>query len=119
MTQTQAGRDARCQRLQNGICFPFCQFHCCSKSFNLVLNSINDAKFQRFQEDGKPAGHDNFNYLVGTWSHRFTPQLFTATESYFMWQRDAAVGGTPSIGPVRSFGGGGGIRLSIMCQIEL
>ena len=26
-----------------------------------------------------------------------------------MWQRDAVVGGTPSIGPVRSFGGGGGI----------
>jgi hypothetical protein len=78
-------------------------------SIYLVLNSINTAKFQRFKEDGQPAGHDNFNYLVGTWTHRFTPQIMTATESYFMWQRDAVVGGTPSIGPVRSFGGGGGI----------
>jgi Putative beta-barrel porin-2, OmpL-like. bbp2 len=78
-------------------------------SVYLVLNSINDAKFQRFKEDGQPAGHDNFNYLVGTYQHRFTPRIYTATESYFMWQRDAVVGGTPSIGPVRSFGGGGGI----------
>jgi len=78
-------------------------------SVYLVLNSINTAKFQRFTTDGQPAGHDNFNYLVGTWTHRFTPMIFTATESYYMWQRDAVVGGTPSIGPVRSFGGGGGI----------
>ena len=78
-------------------------------SLYVVLNSINDAKFQRFKEDGRPAGHDNFNYIVGTWSHRFTRNLFTATEGYFMWQRDAVVGGTPSLGPVRWFGGGGGI----------
>jgi hypothetical protein len=82
-------------------------------SIYLVLNSINTAKFQRFKEDGQPAGHDNFNYLVGTWTHRFTPQIMTATESYFMWQRNAVVGGTPSIGPVRSFGGGGGIGKDI------
>ena len=78
-------------------------------SVYLVLNSINTAEFQRFKEDGQPAGHDNYNYLVGTWSHRFSSTLFTATESYFMWQRDGVVGGTPSLGPVRSFGGGGGI----------
>ena len=30
-----------------------------------------------------------------------------------MWQRDAVVGGTPSAGPVRSFGGGGGIGANI------
>jgi Putative beta-barrel porin-2, OmpL-like. bbp2 len=78
-------------------------------SFYVVLNSINTAKFQRFKENGQPAGHDNFNYLVGTWSHRFSPTIHTQTEAYYMWQRDAVVGGTPSIGPVRSFGGGGGI----------
>jgi len=78
-------------------------------SVYLVLNSINDAKFQKFKEGNQPAGHDNYDYLVGTWSHRFTPKIITATESYFMWQKDAVVGGTPSIGPVRSFGGGGGI----------
>jgi hypothetical protein len=73
------------------------------------LNAINDAKFRRFQVDGQPAGHDNFNYLVSTWEHRFNRQIITKTEGYFMWQRDAVVGGTPSLGPVEPFGGGGGI----------
>jgi hypothetical protein len=82
-------------------------------SVYLVLNSINTAKFQRFTVDGQPAGHDNFNYLVGTWQHRFNAAIHTKTEAYFMWQRDAVLGGTPSIGPVRSFGGGGGIGADI------
>jgi hypothetical protein len=77
------------------------------------LNAINSAKFRRFEEDGQPAGHDNFNYLVGTWEHRFNKYFITKTESYIMWQRDAVVGGTPSIGPVKSFGGGGGIGADI------
>jgi hypothetical protein len=77
------------------------------------LNAINNAKFRRFDENGQPAGHDNFNYLVTTWEHRFNRQLITKTESYIMWQRDAVVGGTPSIGPVRPFGGGGGIGADI------
>ena len=82
-------------------------------SVYLVLNSINNAKFQRFKEDGQQAGHDNFNYLVGTWQHRFNEAINTKTEAYYMWQRDAVKGGTPSIGPVRSFGGGGGIGADI------
>ena len=82
-------------------------------SVYLVLNAINDAKFRRFKEDGQPAGHDNFNYLVGTWQHKFNAEWHTKTEAYFMWQRDAVLGGTPSIGPVRSFGGGGGIGADI------
>jgi Putative beta-barrel porin-2, OmpL-like. bbp2 len=82
-------------------------------SVYLVLNSINDAKFRRFRIAGQDAGHDNFNYLVGTWQHTFTPGIHTKTEGYFMWQRDAVVGGTPSLGPVKSFGGGGGIGKDI------
>jgi hypothetical protein len=78
-------------------------------AFYTWLNAINNAKFRRFEEDGQPAGHDNFNYLVSTWEHRFSRLLVTKTESYFMWQRDAVVGGTPSIGPIRPWGGGGGI----------
>jgi hypothetical protein len=73
------------------------------------LNAINNARFRRFDEDGQPAGHDNFNYLVSTWEHRFNRQVITKTEGYIMWQRDAVQGGTPSIGPVEPFGGGGGI----------
>jgi len=77
-------------------------------SVYLVLNNINNAKFRHFDVDGQPAGHDNFNYLVGTWQHAFTREIITKTEAYYMWQVDAVVGGTPSIGPARSFGGGGG-----------
>lgn len=82
-------------------------------SVYLVLNSINSAKFRRFQYHGAPAGHDNYNYVVGTWQHKFTDCLQTRTEAYYMWQRNAVVGGTPSIGPRRSFGGGGGIGANI------
>jgi len=82
-------------------------------SIYLVLNSINSAKFRHFKFYGQPAGHDNFNYLVGTWQHTFTPEFITKTEGYFMWQRDAVVGGTPIISPVRPYGGGGGIGANI------
>jgi Putative beta-barrel porin-2, OmpL-like. bbp2 len=82
-------------------------------AFYTWLNAINDAKFRRFDENGQPAGHDNFNYLVTTWEHRFNKMINTKTESYIMWQRDAVVGGTPSIGPVEPFGGGGGIGANI------
>lgn len=82
-------------------------------SIYLVFNDINTAKFRRFQYYGKRAGHDNFNYIVASWQHKFNNDFLTKLEGYFMWQRDAVVGGTPSIGPVRSFGGGGGIGKNI------
>src|SRR5262249_40463029 len=72
------------------------------------LNQINDAKFRHFIQYGQPLGHDNFNYIVSTWQHRFTPEIHTKTEGYFMWQRDAELGGTPSAGPLKPYGGGGG-----------
>jgi hypothetical protein len=77
------------------------------------LNAINSANFRRFEEEGQPSGHDNFNYVVGTWEHRFNKLFLTKTEGYYMWQRNAVVGGTPSLGPVKSFGGGGGIGADI------
>jgi hypothetical protein len=72
------------------------------------LNSVNSAKFRHFQQYGQPLGHDNFNYFVATWEHRFSREIHTKTEAYYMWQFDAEVGGTPSAGPVKPFGGGGG-----------
>jgi hypothetical protein len=77
------------------------------------FNAINDAKFRRFQDQGQPAGHDNFNYVVGTYEHRFSKRLVTKTEAYFMYQYDAVVGGTPSLGPTKPYGGGGGIGADI------
>jgi hypothetical protein len=72
------------------------------------LNNINTAQFRHFEFDGQPFGHDNFNYIVTTWEHRFSEIAHTKTEAYFMWQRDAELGGTPSLGTPQSFGGGGG-----------
>ncbi|WP_284452469.1 outer membrane beta-barrel protein [Parachlamydia acanthamoebae] len=82
-------------------------------SVYLMLNSINSAKFRRFRMYGQRLGHDNYNYVVATWQHKFSDDIHTKTEGYFMWQRNAVRGGTPSAGPVRSFGGGGGIGPNI------
>jgi hypothetical protein len=72
------------------------------------LNAINNAEFRHFTVNGVPAGHDNFNYFVATWEHRFSETFFTKTEAYIMWERNAELGGTPILGPVESYGGGGG-----------
>jgi hypothetical protein len=72
------------------------------------LNAINSAKFRHFEQYGQPLGHDNYNYVVTTWEHRFNKDIHTKTEAYYMWQFDAEVGGTPSAGPAKPFGGGGG-----------
>jgi hypothetical protein len=78
-------------------------------SFYTCLNNYNNAKFRYFMADGHKAGHDNFNYIVSTWSHRFSKKFHTHTEAYYMWQIDAVVGGTPSLAPPAYFGGGGGL----------
>jgi hypothetical protein len=82
-------------------------------SIYAVLNQINNANFRRFDLNGQPAGHDNFNYPVVTWQHRFNEIIHTKTEAYFMWQRNAVLGGTVSIGPTKAYGGGGGIGADI------
>jgi hypothetical protein len=73
-----------------------------------VLNAINNANFRYFLQDGKPSGHHNYNIIQSTWQHKFTDTFFTKTEGYLMWEHDAAVGGTPSIGPLQ-FGLGNGL----------
>jgi hypothetical protein len=77
-------------------------------AFYTCLNNINDARWRRVEVDGQNAGHDNFNYIVSTWEHRFNKEVHTKTEAYFMWQRDAFMGGSVSLGTPQSFGGGGG-----------
>jgi hypothetical protein len=78
-------------------------------SVYLVLNNINTAKFRHFEVDGQQAGHDNFNYVVGTWQHRINEKVHTKTAGIYMWQVDGVLGGTPSIGPARSYASGGGL----------
>ncbi len=72
------------------------------------LNQCNNAQFRHFEQYGQPLGHDNFNYIVSTWTHTFSEAVHTSTEAYFMWQYNAEVGGTPSAGPIQPYGGGGG-----------
>jgi hypothetical protein len=77
-------------------------------SIYAMLNQINNAEFRHFEQYGQPLGHDNFNYQVVTWQHKFDERIHTKTEAYYMWQFDAELGGTPSAGPLKPFGGGGG-----------
>jgi hypothetical protein len=72
-----------------------------------VLNAVNNAEFQYFDVNGVPAGHHNYNIFQSTWQHKFNDWLLTKTEAYVMWERNAAVGGTPSIGPFQYNTGGG------------
>src|SRR5262249_61230994 len=78
-----------------------------------VLSDINMGMFRRFDLTGQRAGHHNFNYPVFTCKHCFNEITHTKPEGYFMWQFAAVKGGTVSIGPPRSFGGGGGIGADI------
>lgn len=77
-----------------------------------VLNAINNAEFQYFDLRGVPAGHHNYNIIQSTWQHRFSKTILTKTEAYLLWERNAAVGGTPSIGPVQ-FNSGGGLGATV------
>ncbi|HET6323455.1 MAG TPA: outer membrane beta-barrel protein [Planctomycetaceae bacterium] len=78
-------------------------------SIYTCLNNINTAKFRTFEEYGELVGHDNFNYIVSTWTHKFTQSgsIHTNTEAYYMWQFDAHVGGTSIAAPANELGGGG------------
>jgi hypothetical protein len=86
-----------------------------------VLNAINNAHFQYFTVRGQPAGHHNYNIIQSTWQHKFSDDVITKTEAYYMWEYNAAVGGTPSLGPFK-FNSGGGLGptvpgLSSTCAI--
>ena len=64
------------------------------------INSVNNGKFK--------GNHDNLQQFNLDWTHRFTEQFFSATEMYYIYQFDAALGGSCNFGPVQSYGGGGG-----------
>ncbi len=52
--------------------------------------------------------HDDLQHIVETWGHRFNARFHMMTEVYYMWEYGAYLGGTPSFGPVASYGSGGG-----------
>jgi hypothetical protein len=52
--------------------------------------------------------HDNLQEFNFTWTHRISETFFTSTEFYWLYQHNAALGGSCNFGPIQSFGGGGG-----------
>jgi hypothetical protein len=72
------------------------------------VNAVNSGEFRHFVQYGQPLGHENFNYVVASWQHRFNKDVQTKFEGYYMWERDGELGGTPSAGPVKPYGSGGG-----------
>ncbi len=64
------------------------------------INMLGEGKWEDF--------HDNLQHIVATWTHKFNDEVHMSTEAYYMWQRDAFLGGSVNWGPVRRFGGGGG-----------
>jgi len=63
------------------------------------VNSIGKGQYKN--------GHDDLQVLIGVWGHRFNKRLHMMTEAYYMWQYNAALGGTAIYGPVE-YGQGGG-----------
>jgi Putative beta-barrel porin-2, OmpL-like. bbp2 len=59
------------------------------------LDSIGHGYYQN--------GHDDLQVLAGTWTHKFTDKFHTLTEAYFIWERDALVGGSITGGPPQSY----------------
>ena len=64
------------------------------------LNSIGKGEYKN--------GHDDLQVLVAVWGHRFGKRVHMMTESYYIWEKNAALGGTAIYGPVH-YGQGGGI----------
>lgn len=47
--------------------------------------------------------HDDLQMVVTTWGHRFNDKIHMNTEMYYIWQHNAAVGGTVINGPAESY----------------
>ena len=59
------------------------------------INSLGSGKYKN--------NHDNLQMLVATWGHRFNGTVHMMTEVYYLWQKDALVGGTVIAGPPQDF----------------
>lgn len=53
--------------------------------------------------------HDNLQMAVATWGHKFSDRVHMNTEVYYMWQREAAIGGTAIEGPGKEWYMGTGL----------
>ncbi|MBS1645786.1 MAG: outer membrane beta-barrel protein [Bacteroidetes bacterium] len=51
--------------------------------------------------------HDDIQQVNAVWGHKFGKRLHMQTEAYYIWEKNAAQGGSASNGPVRYDAGGG------------
>lgn len=59
------------------------------------INSLGAGKYKN--------NHDDLQMIVATWGHRFNSTIHMMTEVYYIWQKDALVGGTVIDGPPQPF----------------
>jgi hypothetical protein len=52
--------------------------------------------------------HDNLQVIGGVWGHKFNSKWHMQTEQYYIFQYDAAMGGTAIDGPTKPYASGGG-----------
>jgi hypothetical protein len=64
------------------------------------INSLGNGQFNH--------EHDQLQQVVATWGHRFNDRWHMMTEGYYMWQFNAATGGTCVDGPNEPYAFGGG-----------
>ncbi|MBU6454248.1 MAG: outer membrane beta-barrel protein [Cyanobacteria bacterium REEB67] len=70
------------------------------------INDLNGLPFRNPMPGQK--GKDNLQQVNFNWTHVFNKRCHTVTEVYYLWSRNALVGGTVNNGPLRPYGGGGG-----------
>lgn len=79
----------------NGLLMARWVSHDNNDSFYGGINSLGAGKYKNY--------HDDLQMIVGTWGHRFSGIVHMMTEVYYMWQKDALVGGTVITGPAQPF----------------
>jgi hypothetical protein len=64
------------------------------------INSLGNGQYEN--------GHDDLQMVSGVWGCKFTEKIHMMTEAYYIWQSNAALGGTAIYGPAQ-YGQGGGM----------
>ncbi|RBL89939.1 outer membrane beta-barrel protein [Chitinophaga flava] len=81
-----------------------------------VSSDNNNALYGGINSMGKgyyKNAHDNLQMVVATWGHRFSSRVHMHTEAYYIWQHEAAVGGTAIEGPGEKWYMGTGLGATI------
>jgi hypothetical protein len=70
---------------------------------NSIWGGVNSLGNGQFTNE-----HDNLQQVIATWGHRFNDRWHMMTEGYYMWQFNAATGGSCIDSPNQPYAFGGG-----------